>query len=74
MRSYITRSIINWISEFGKTNKEEFWPKDIELLVYCDGYPLPDDIPKADNIKYFDLLENDNLLEFKEIGEETQIT
>ena len=44
----------------------EFWPKEIKLLVFCDGYPLPEGIPQADNIEYFDLLENDNLLEFKE--------
>ncbi len=44
----------------------EYWPTDINLLVYCDGYPLPDDVPKAKNIEYFDLLENDDLLEFKE--------
>ena len=44
----------------------KYWPKEVQLLVYCDGYPLPDDIPQAENIKYFDLLENDDLLEFKE--------
>ena len=44
----------------------EYWPTDINLLVYCDGYPLPNDVPKAKNIEYFDLLENDDLLEFKE--------
>ena len=44
----------------------EYWPKDIQLLCYCDGYPLPDDAPQADNIKYFDLLDNERLLEFKE--------
>ena len=44
----------------------EFWPKEIKLLVFCDGYPLPEGIPQAENIEYFDLLENDNLLEFKE--------
>ncbi len=44
----------------------EYWPKDINLLCYCDGYPLPDDAPQADNIHYFDLLDNEDLLEFKE--------
>ena len=44
----------------------EYWPKDIQLLCYCDGYPLPDNAPKADNIHYFDLLDNDRLIEFKE--------
>ena len=44
----------------------EFWPQEIKLLVFCDGYPLPEGIPQAENIEYFDLLENDNLLEFKE--------
>lgn len=44
----------------------EFWPKDINLLCYCDGYPLPDDAPQADNIQYFDLLDNEDLIMFKE--------
>ena len=60
--------ISNW-EIYGKKFIESFvkhWDTDVELLVYCDGYPLPDDIIKASNIQYFDLLENDNLLEFKE--------
>ena len=44
----------------------EHWPKQVKLLVYCDGYPLPDDVPKASNVRYIDLLTNDDLLEFKE--------
>ena len=54
---------------YGQTFIEGFinhWPKEVNLLVYCDGYPLPNDIPTADNIKYIDLLTSDALLEFKE--------
>ena len=55
--------ISNW-EIYGKKFIESFvkhWDTDVELLVYCDGYTLPDDIIKASNIQYFDLLENDNL-------------
>ena len=44
----------------------EFWPKTIKLLCYCDGFPMPDDAPKVDNIEYIDLLDNKDLIEFKE--------
>jgi len=60
--------VSNW-EVYGKKFLEsyiEYWPKKVKLLVYCDGYPLPDDVPKASNVKYIDLLTNDDLLEFKE--------
>ena len=44
----------------------EFWPDSIQLLCYCDGFPMPDDAPKVDNIEYIDLLDNKDLIEFKE--------
>ena len=60
--------VSNW-EIYGQSFMESFikhWPEEIKLLVYCDGYPLPDDIPTAPNVEYFDLLESDALLEFKE--------
>ena len=44
----------------------EFWPDSIQLLCYCDGFPMPDDAPKVDNIEYIDLLDNKDLIEFKD--------
>ena len=44
----------------------EFWPKTVKLLCYCDGFPMPEDAPKVDNIEYIDLLDNKDLIDFKE--------
>ena len=44
----------------------EFWPKTVKLLCYCDGFPMPEDAPQVENIEYIDLLDNKDLIEFKE--------
>tara|TARA_B100000315_G_scaffold31987_1_gene26998 strand:+ start:4607 stop:6883 length:2277 start_codon:yes stop_codon:yes gene_type:complete len=44
----------------------EFWPETIKLLCYCDGFPMPEDAPQVDNIEYIDLLDNQDLIDFKE--------